>query len=240
LRPKHDIHRSRLGLLILAVAGITACGRSEPAYFPLGEGLYYQYGVTVNTVFLEKKSKYVIRTLAPRDLDGRRVYPRAINNDLVYFYSDAQDGVHRVATRRTEGTETIIDDAQKRILPRPLRVGAAWDQETITGVLETVVDPFRRIYRLELPVTMHYTVESLSETVQVPAGTYYDCLKVRGVGATEHKGDPAIRKADVNVDNTDWYAPGVGLVKTFRRETTTNKNLKQGLFRMELEILVRE
>jgi hypothetical protein len=201
--------------------------------------LYRQYDVTVNTVFLEKHSKYVVLTQPSREFEGSRVMTQVVNGGLVYFYVDAPDGIHRIATRRTEGTQTVTDKTDRLVLPHPLRLGESWKQETMTGVLETVVDPFRRIYRLEIPVMMRYTVESLSDRVRVPAGTFDDCLRIRGVGNAAHKGDAAIRKAAVSVEQIDWYAPGVGLVKSYRRETTTNKNLRQGEFRLELEVVNR-
>ena len=234
------MRRCFFSLWIPIVIMLASCTDQEPQYFPLREGLYRQYDVTVNTVFLEKKSKYAVRNLAPEDMDGRTVFPQRINQDIVHFYADTANGIRRVATRRTQGAETVTDNSESLVLPQAVGPGSRWEQETTTAVLETVVDPFRRIYRLEIPVNMQYTVAAVDARVRVPAGTFYDCLEVRGAGHAQYEGDPAIRKADVDVESVDWYAPAVGLVKSFRRETTTNKNLKQGEFRMELEIVERD
>ena len=39
----------------------------------------------------------------------------------------------------------------------------------------------------------------------------------------------------VSIDETNWYAPGVGLVKSIRKENTTDRVVPRGELRLELE-----
>lgn len=57
-----------------------------------------------------------------------------------------------------------------------------------------------------------FMVESISETVKVPAGTFRNCLRVRRVRALDDPsiGDPM---AQVEQDKQYWFAPGVGKVQ---------------------------
>ena len=49
------------------------------------------------------------------------------------------------------------------------------------------------------------TIESLSDEVKVPAGTFQDCVKIKQAGEND---------AGMSVKGYEWYAPKVGVVKS--------------------------
>ncbi len=81
---------------------------------------------------------------------------------------------------------------------------------------------------------MEVTVASLSETVSVPAGTFGNCLKITRSGSMMKDAGNYVGLTLVNVEETSWYAPGVGLVKLERIETTQSDALDQGSLLIEL------
>ena len=54
-------------------------------------------------------------------------------------------------------------------------------------------------------MTVSLTIESVSDEVKVPAGTFKDCLKIKQVGEND---------AGTAVMGYEWYAPKVGVVKS--------------------------
>ncbi|MDX1519073.1 MAG: hypothetical protein R3318_03045, partial [Gammaproteobacteria bacterium] len=79
------------------------------------------------------------------------------------------------------------------------------------------------------------TIESMRDTVKVPAGTFRNCMRIRTEGKAFVDAGNYVGNTVVGVDETSWYAPGVGLVKTVRKETTTKKALDYGEIILELE-----
>ena len=60
-------------------------------------------------------------------------------------------------------------------------------------------------------------VDTAFETVDTPAGTFEDCLKVTTSGQVgEFEFEDGMRIHDVILTVTSWYAPGVGLVKEIK------------------------
>ena len=57
-------------------------------------------------------------------------------------------------------------------------------------------------------LTVNLTVETTSETITVPAGTYKDCARVKHSGGNRKDG------ASISLEAYEWYAPEVGLVKS--------------------------
>jgi hypothetical protein len=65
-------------------------------------------------------------------------------------------------------------------------------------------------------VNLSLTIESLSDAVKVPAGTFKDCVKVKQVGEND---------AGTSVMGYEWYAPKVGVVKSL---VTIKQKSKEG------------
>ena len=67
-------------------------------------------------------------------------------------------------------------------------------------------------------MTMDYTITSLDESVKVPAGRFSRCLRVDAVGFLDLPQRILLGIRTIKVEQTQWYAPEVGLVKMTRRE----------------------
>jgi hypothetical protein len=65
-------------------------------------------------------------------------------------------------------------------------------------------------------VNISLTIESVSDEVTVPAGTFKDCLKIKQVGEND---------AGTSVMGYEWYAPKVGVVKSMVTIKKTTKDL---------------
>lgn len=215
---------------------LTACGSDKDIeYFPLNEGRNWQYLVILHDMDVEKKYKQYVVNKAPQQIDGSKIFIREINDGTQYLYESTDEGIRRVGIKRRLDINTVSEKEDFYTIKYPLETGTRWEQETITGVLEVVIAPFRRHYALHTPVQMEYTIESIDEIVKVPAGRFEKCIKVAGFGSRKVEAEKTIGIVDVTVESSDWYCPNTGLVKSQRDERTSSTVLAKGDFLMELE-----
>ena len=151
---------------------------------------------------------------------GKRYYPRTgLSGHREYF-------------RRTDGGILHVNPVsgkQYQVLKFPLKKGQTWQADSKIKVLE-VTGTFTPTFRARIinPVTLTYRIEDMDDTVSVAAGTFRHCLRVRSRGSlfAGKTLQQFMGINDIDIDQTEWYAPGVGLVKTVRREFTTPGEFK--------------
>ena len=137
--------------------------------------------------------KLIITNLAPQEVQGKKVTPRKWDlggHVFIEFMEKDDSGIYRYAEQAGEkGTPTLVTPKECH-LRFPVTEGNNWNMSTKMG-------------NSTLNVT--FTIESVSEDVTVPAGTYKDCLKIKQVGGND---------AGASVMGYEWYAPKVGIVKS--------------------------
>ena len=182
-------------ILTFLLPGTSWAAESAAAYYPLKAGMTWVYSVTSTS---PGPQKITITNLAPRKLEGRTVYPRKWDfGSGVKYYFVAQDnlGVYRYGEQIGDNGKPQITKPKVYYLKDPVDVGTYWDIATKMGAENLKVD---------------ITIESTRETVQVPAGKYQDCVKLKHVGRVQAKKGGA----GLSLTAFEWYAPKVGLVKS--------------------------
>ena len=192
--------------IFLFTPGHGRCDELSESYFPLKAGMRWEYTVTSTQ---GQTQKLVITNLAPREVNGVKVTPRKWElGGSTFFELMKQDGtgVYRYAEQVSETAPPILVTPIECHLKFPIAQGDSW--EMVTKVANSTL-------------TVNLSIESVSDEVRVPAGTFKDCLKIKQVG--ENKGGTA-------VIGYEWYAPKVGIVKsmvTIKHKTqagTTSEN----------------
>jgi hypothetical protein len=102
-------------------------------------------------------------------------------------------GIYRYGEQKDENSEPVVTQPKVYSLRDPISVGTTWEMHTKMG-------------EDDLAVTL--TVDSITESVTVPAGTYKDCAKIKHKGGSQKEG------ASLSLEAYEWYAPDVGLVKS--------------------------
>jgi hypothetical protein len=220
--------------LVIVSTLLCACG--GPAgndYFPLDAGWQWRYDIHVTTMDGPQYKKYLVENLGEATHEGRKLSMRSSADGAVTYYQPTADGILRVGESRPEQGTTMFE-APSPVLPATLEKGARWSQAEYTVTLEHTGPPEHSLNRITVPVDVHYIVEETNDTVQLPMGTFTNCIRVRGKGATSKNVGFYVGQTDIGVDNTAWYAPGVGLVKATRIETTTSRVLPRGSYEMTL------
>ncbi|MBT8446060.1 MAG: hypothetical protein KJO38_02860 [Gammaproteobacteria bacterium] len=220
-----------------AAAALLTAGCSGPGsdYFPLEGGLTWQYRISFKTMDGLKEKRYVVDALGPEQMGSRMVYPkRALDGSLLLFVRK-DSGIFRVGRKPRSRRDVIADEPPMTVLPLPIDSQTSWRATSYTQALERTGPPQETLYRISAPVKMSYEVQSTDDTVEVPAGTFRDCLRVNGTGEVNIDAGNYIGRVTIRVTHTDWYAPGVGLVKSVREEHTGAAALAYGSSTMELQ-----
>ena len=108
------------------------------------------------------------------------------------------------------------------VLPTPVTFNEKWDATRIKAKVTIRIDSLRDPEKVTLEFTIVETGKVLGmESVETPAGTFEDCLKIEYQTKTEVKVSPSdqgqINQSGESV-TTLWVCPNVGIVK-FHQET---------------------
>lgn len=172
------------------------------SYFPLKAGMRWEYTVTSTQ---SQTQKLLITNLEPREVSGAKVTPRKSEMGgatFIEFMKQDDTGVYRCAEQKGEKASPDPITPIECHLKFPITQGNNWNMGTKVG---------------SSTVNLTLSIESVSDEVKVPAGTYKDCVKVKQVGENA---------AGTTVLGYEWYAPKVGVVKSM---VTIKQNPKGGI-----------
>jgi len=210
------------------------CSKNENSYFPLTKGYKWQYDVALTTQDGLQKQKYIFNNLGKGDLNGVSVYMRESLDGSVLYYSISDDGIYYLGNRDSQSIHPEFNEDKQLVLPEELSVGTEWEYTTITRLLKKTGPPQKTEFKILAEVPLEIKIESLNETVIVPAGRFINCMKISMSGFAFKDAGNYIGLTMVSVKQMNWYASGIGLVKMERLETTERKALDKGSLLIEL------
>lgn len=217
-----------------AAGGCTRARTGVSRYFPLKPGMTWTFRFSGST---GATGELTTANQAPRQIFGFTAVPQQnLGGDKSYteFYADDGLGIRHIAIDESEGLQSRLSD-HAYVIKLPISVGTAWREidRTFDG---TVYDATTKI-------------ESVSDNVSVPAGTFSGCVRIRSTGfASSTKGTARapgrayglrlVAGDDVSVEDYYWLAPGVGPVKATHQESRGEGPMAQSIgFTLELEHL---
>jgi hypothetical protein len=176
--------------LSLLMPGKAPGDELNESFFPLKEGMQWEYRVMSAG---GTPKKLIITNLAPRKVNGTNVTPRKWDlggTTFFQFMKKDETGIYRYAEQAGDkGPPTLITPIECH-LKFPIALGTSWKLTTKVG---------------GSTLNLNLTIESVSDEVKVPAGTFQDCVEVKQVGGND---------AGAEVMGYEWYAPKVGVVKS--------------------------
>jgi len=194
-------------LLLFWLPGTSCFGETAEKYYPLKEGKTWVYSISSEK---QPVQKITVTNLAPREINGMSVTLRKWEvSGGVRYYLVAQDdyGVYRYGEQQSETAEPKIITPKVYYLKNPVDKGTNWDISTKLG---------------EDDLKVNVTIDGIRDQVQVPAGSYNDCVKAKHEGGGQFSGKDG---GDLSLTAYEWYAPDVGLVKSM---VTIKKKAKDG------------
>lgn len=227
--------RPALPSLALALLAAACQAPPEEPLFPLRAGHRWTYELRSEweNQTSERETR-VLETLPPEPLDGAPAYRRHSDSGVDYWLRSDASGVYRVASQSELDAEPRPDKEPRYVLKRPFVVGTSWRAGTTAYLLQRREEFPREIRHSHPDLPMTYTIAALDQAVAVRAGRYAGCLRVEGVAAVRLFADPVAGWKDLPLSTTEWYCPGVGLVRLERREPAGSSFLTGGTLTMEL------
>ncbi len=200
---------------------LTGCSEKPVGneYFPLNKGMSWTYSLTTEYSNDEEslKKQLTITNLGVEKFGKKAYYVRRTSSGIDYYHNFDETGLYREALRTLVENKPRMDRAKRYVLKLPLEIGTEW-REISRPLLMLRVYPYRVRVGKDAQVPMLYRIESLSETVTVPAGTFEGCIKVVAKGTFNTYTDAVSGDTEIPMKVEEWYAPGVGLVKQIRYE----------------------
>ena len=223
-------------LALLATALLAACGApQDDSFFPLAKGHRWAYDITTEweNDIVEHEPR-VIETLGRDTLASGEAWRRRSDSGVDYWLRSDASGIYRVATKSELQDEPEADKEPRYVLKMPLAVGTSWRSSTTAYLLQRRQEFPREIRHSHPAVPMNYVIEAVGEALEVRAGRFENCVRVRGTAALRLFADPVVGWKDMALITTEWYCAGVGLAKLVREEPAESTFLTGGRLTMEL------
>ena len=220
--------------LVLIFLVLTACSKKEDSYFPLSSGLKWHYNVSLTTRDGLEKQKYILYNLGPDKLNGEPVFLRKSLDGTILYYSISDDGIYYLGNLDSKATSPKFYADKSIVIPTPFAINKKWEQITYTRLLKKTGPPQRTEFKIIAEVPLEISIESMTDTVIVPAGKFNKCMRIKMQGSAYKDAGNYVGLTLVNVEQTNWYSQGVGLVKMERIETTKSDALDKGTLSIEL------
>ena len=222
-------------ILVIFLVFISAgCSKKENSYFPLSSGLKWHYNVALTTRDGLEKQKYILQNIGADELNGESVFLRKSLDGTILYYSISDDGIYYLGNLDIRESKPIFFADKQIVIPTPFAIDTEWEQVTHTRLLKKTGPPQRTEFKIIAEVPLEIKIESLEDTVIVPAGQFNKCMRIKMIGSAYKDAGNYVGLTLVNVEQTNWYSSGVGLVKMERIETTQSDALDKGTLLVEL------
>ena len=223
---------NRAAVLVLSSFVLAGCsGDSGPArYLPLEPGYQWHYRVVRTTMDGTSHLRHAIHSLPVEPGTGFAGLRETLGGKRLHYVED-----ERGLLQPDFGRSADSSGRERLVLPADLRAGTTWEAGDRTTVLENSGPPWETLFRINVPIELRYRVESTDARVSTPAGEFDHCLLIAGTGSTNADVGNYIGHTQIEVRTLEWYAPGVGLVRLEREESTAADALAAGALSMELD-----
>ena len=221
-------------LAIFFLVICTSCSNKEYSYFPLNSGLKWHYNVLLTTRDGLKKQKYILHNIGSDKLNGEPVFLRKSLDGTTLYYSVLEKGIYYLGSSDSSVLDPKFISDKRLVIPKPFAINTKWEQLTTTKLLKKTGPPQKTVFKIIAKAPLEIKIESLDDTVVVPAGQFNNCMRIKMTGSSYKNAGNYVGLTLVNVEQTNWYSPGVGLVKMERLETTQSAALDKGTLSIEL------
>lgn len=223
------------GLAAAAILLLNGCGEPQRDYFPLESGRWWYFETRTTRLEDPQDQRLIVANIGPGTKDGQAVFIQRQSAGREVYFARNDEGLIRSGVREHFAAPQKKAPPASLVLPRDLTVGATWTTQTRLTLIESRT--FARQDKLQhrsLPLDLNMSIAALDESINVRAGKFSGCLRIDGSGIRRVRTDRGNASAEVLVTHQEWYAPGIGLIKTLRSETAESPFLTAGFYSQEL------
>ncbi len=219
-------------VLIIGTTAVVSCQKTPQDYYPLNIGSVYKYKGRLDFKKTSDNESHdfnqIVTIMEQTKLDDRDVIltKHEIQGDksfnLDYYVRKEKDGYFYYAQKTQDKDKPTVFKSQQYILKVPIQLGTSWENESMITFVKA-----------NYPITLKTTIVDDKETITVPAGNFYNCLKVESKGFTE-KSQLLVGTVKFIREDICWYAPGIGLIKSVSREECSIDDIGSKIISTEL------
>ena len=208
---------------ILFLLILIGCAENNNTYFPLGKIKSWSYKIVIEPE-VDKKTIYKKTNLSlgkqKLKLEGKKesFYPFLREDGSIFFYKLKKNGIFRSGSAFAKDKNINKEKQERMVLPSPIKIGKKWSVDSKTYLILKRYPYYD--YRATTNFMIDYEIISKNEIISTPTGKFRNCILIRGIGNTKFIGDSEIGSIAINILSEEWYAKGVGLIKSVRVEKT--------------------
>ncbi len=208
-------------LLLLCCIILACCNIDSESYFPLNEKKKWSYKITI-TPEIDKPTIYkkISHSIGKTKIENNTYFPFIRENGSIYYYQKKKNGIFRNGFSFEKDNNISFHEKDRIVLPNPLKKGDTWEVDSKTFLILKRYPYYD--YRATTNFTIKYEIISKNESIDTPLGKLKNCLYLKGTGQTKFIGDSEIGAIEINIVSEEWYARGIGLVKSVRTEETNS------------------
>lgn len=201
-------------LVLAAALWFVAGSRPSSSHYPLEPGYSWRYEVTNGSgaaIYL------TVTNIGRQQLGSLSTWAQRLElgDSVAYRFAREEEGrMMMVGEQRPGESEPKPLEPPSVVYVMPLAPGQTWQSDSMT----TVALPGTRLQTTA-------TVEAADETVEVPGGTFDGCVRVVSRGSTSVDA-AGLGPIALSVETRLWYAPGVGVVRIERTESTDRADVR--------------
>lgn len=213
---------SRLLAVLLASTLSFGCDTHPGGYIVLGEARVLEYDVRLEVNEEVSQQKIIFSDRRSTVVNGRRYYPGISASGKTYYRYLTDAGVYSTRDPDEEGV---------LLMPAAPEPGQQWQSPTRIHILDNRHETFAggdTFISVDKSLVIDHIVQRLDAVVSVPAGRYDHCLEIHSTATVPVEARTSGIESIV-IEQTEWYAPGTGLVKRIRTESTVPSKIRGSL-----------
>lgn len=196
--------------------------KKEYNYFPHGKGIIWNYKISIKSSYTgNTKKKRLTVTNSNLLIQGKGTKYSKIysNGDIVTFFKNKEkNDLYRVAAYFSN--ENALDEPlEKIIIPFLDFKENNWISKSQLFITKGFQPPLRDFIP-SATFNMKYEIISKGIEVKVKAGSFKNCIHIKGFGETDFIADTRSGPNKVLIISNEWICDGVGVVKEERIEET--------------------
>lgn len=206
--------------LILSGMILAGCGSGDmKGYMPLAANPLYTYDIRTSQGDTTKRQRQVVEITGPYEAEGQILYLQSIGGRYQQALTRNEQGVQLIGDIHDQGLRFFDDSAL--VIPAELRVGDTWQGLDYSRLLEWRKHALEHADKsLHKPIPMQFECKATDEVVDTPAGRFRNVARIEGIGKGQFELGTVRDLNRIIIKITRWYAPGVGLIKSERKESS--------------------
>lgn len=199
--------------LVIITVFIVSCSKNTTDYVPLGEKYIWEYHYQNKINDEHSVGKSIIAQLNNIKVNDIEYFPHRSANGEIYYYSRNDSGLYISAN---------IDHERTLVLKYPLRQDASWKVKTGIIILDSRHESFsggETFITSDEEIVFDTHIVKLNDIVKVTAGTFENCMLLESKVSVSVK-ERTRGIEHIIIEQKEWFAPGIGMVKKIRREYT--------------------